>query len=66
VKQPCIPGKSHAWLIDSPDGRRMLPGTCRICKETREFQATNNDGLRDSDGRTVWRSNGPRPKKETA
>ena len=29
----------HWWEIESPNGRPMLRGVCRLCGETRKFEA---------------------------
>jgi hypothetical protein len=38
-------GCRHWWVIESPDGRKMLPGECKWCGERREFfcVGTNSD-----------------------
>jgi hypothetical protein len=38
--KPC----PHHWVIDSPDGRHLLPGVCKLCGAVRlNFRATCDD-----------------------
>ena len=31
VKEKCV----HRWVLPTPDGREIIPETCRLCGETR-------------------------------
>lgn len=33
----------HWWVIESPDGRKVLPGECKWCGERREFFCGGTD-----------------------
>lgn len=38
--KPCEDGGAHHWIIESPDGRRMLPAKCKKCKAVRLYPSS--------------------------
>lgn len=41
---------AHRWRIAEPDGRKQLPGVCRLCGEVRLFKAAEElFGFKDMD-----------------
>lgn len=52
-KAPPCTARAHHWTVAPPDGRELLPATCRHCGVTWAFAAAEDPDMQTAIGLTV-------------